>query len=77
MIIPRTPSPEPAPKGIAGLSQEEINRLAEERLAEIKVLDRPDIPFTCPGEPLTFRPAREETRDQAGLRRDVRPHRRG
>lgn len=36
MIVPRTPSPVPAASGLAGLSQEEIQRLAEERLAEIK-----------------------------------------
>ncbi|OIW27445.1 hypothetical protein CONLIGDRAFT_633807 [Coniochaeta ligniaria NRRL 30616] len=43
MIVPRTPSPDPAARGIAGLSQEEVQRLAEERLAEIKKEKKPLI----------------------------------
>lgn len=46
MIIPRTVSPSPVPsfgglEVLDDLSQEDINRLAKERLAEIKVSDTP------------------------------------
>jgi hypothetical protein len=37
MIVRRTPSPDPVAETIAGLSQVEVQRLAEERLAQIKV----------------------------------------
>ncbi|KAB5585798.1 hypothetical protein GE09DRAFT_1180965 [Coniochaeta sp. 2T2.1] len=43
MIVTRTPSPGPAPEGVEGLNQEELQRLAAERLAQIKTEKKPVI----------------------------------
>ncbi|KAB5582774.1 hypothetical protein GE09DRAFT_1076383 [Coniochaeta sp. 2T2.1] len=43
MIVPRTPSPDPVPEGVEGLSQAELQRLAAERLAQIKTEKKPVI----------------------------------